>query len=696
MNQSKRVLRRDYETRNVLDLRQVGVYKYMEHPSADVWCCAYHFDDEPTKLWLPGDPVPEEFIEAANNPEILASAHNNQFERAAEKFIMGPRYGWPQIPLERQRCSMAQALAMGLPGSLEGAGAAVGLEIQKDMAGRRLMLQMAKPRRIHLPGSAGYDEACTGSLLDDRKFTLLPDGSVVEWWADPDKRERLHAYCITDADVERALEKRLLPLSPIEQRIWVMDQQMNERGVFIDLRLVQQASKVLQESEAKLNEEMAAVTDGEVSAITNTGQLLKWARKMGLDADSVAKGKLEEILKTPDLDPQVRRAMELRQNGARSSTAKVPKMLTMRQEDGRIRGTVQYYGAATGRWAARGVQLQNLPRPSVKDVGPLIDMLAEGNTELIDMVYGSPHAVISDCIRGMICAPPGRVIMAVDLSNIEGRVLAWLAGETWKLDAFRAFDEGRGPDIYLLTAAEILGVRVTRLTKDSPERQSHGKVPELALGFQGGVGAFQSMAVNYQVQLPDEQVRQIVDNWRAKHPKIKQLWYDLERCAIEAVDSPGKLVPCGRIAFRKVGSFLLMRLPSGRPIFYPYPRIQKIETPWGAMKDALTYKTRPGPNTKIIKDESNNREFVRAAAYGGLIAENATQGVARDKMAYGMLRQHEYGYPMILTVHDESAAEVEHSFGSFEHFKSLMVQRDNWDEGLPVAAEGFSAERYRK
>lgn len=654
----------DFETRSPVDLKKCGVYVYAEHPQTDVWCAAYAVDDGPVQLWVSGDPVPPEVIRAVEEGQTFV-VHNAQFERIIWKHVLTPRYGWPEPKLEQWRCTMAMAYAMALPGSLENAAAAVGLSVRKDMEGHSTMMRMAKPRKPR----KGED----------------PRG--VYWFDDEDRKQKLYAYCKNDVEVERQLEKRLFRLHPDEQKLWCLDQEINDRGVYVDLELCLAAKKIVDEAEAELDREMLEATGGFVGACTNAGQIAEWLNNHGLeDVSSIAKGEVESLLARDDLSPQVRRVLELRQRAAKASVAKIDSLLAGRSKDGRARGLMQFHAASTGRWGGRRFQPQNIKRPDMDDesIDGAIDVVLTGSAQAVEMLYGDPLSVVGDCLRGMVCAENGGKIIAADFSNIEGRVTAWVAGEAWKIQAFRDFDAGTGHDIYNLTAAKILRKKPEDITK--AERQGYGKVPELALGFQGGVGAFQKMAHNYGVRFTDAEADEIKVNWRGEHPRIVQTWYDLENAAIEALSTPNRIVHCGKVRFRTAGSFLALRLPSGRCLFYPYAKIVQKETPWGALK----------PTVQYMGVDSYTRKWTECYAYGGLWMENIAQAIARDVLADGLVRLDARGYPVALHVHDEAVAECLADFGSVKDFEQVVSEVPAWADGLPVAASGFQAQRYRK
>jgi DNA polymerase len=677
------ILHIDFETRSAVDLRKTGVHVYAEDETTDTWCAAYAFGDGPVELWAPDDLFcPPEITEHIASGGLIY-AHNAAFERTIWKHILTPRYGWSEVPVEQWRCTMAAAYAMALPGALADAAAALGVEAQKDQKGHALMLRMAKPR--------GRD--ASGNLI---------------WWDDEERRQRLYAYCRQDVETERAIHKRLLPLRPSEQSLWHLDQQINDRGVHVDEALCQAALKIVGQTTDGLNAEMREVSGGEVGACSNVQEIVAFCAKREIDTDSIRKDVLAEIL-CRDIPDDARRVLELRQEAGKASVTKIKALLAGRSRDGRARGMLQFHAASTGRWAGRRFQPQNLKRPEfLEDKNPevaeqlretAIRMVLGGRTEALEGVFGPPLSVVGDLIRSTVRAAPGHVLYVADFSAIEGRGLAWLVGEEWKLQAFRDYDAGKGPGIYEKTAGEILAKAPGQVTK--PERQAYGKVPELALGYQGGVGAFQTMAHTYGVKVTDEEADVIKCRWREKHPRTVQFWYDIDEAAIRAVDSPGKTIPCGRLAFKTSGSFLFMRLPSGKRLCYPYPRIEWIDTPWGSRKQALTYKTvlTPFNQKRRTGDPNDTTKWGRISTYGGSETENAVQAICTGVgglLGEAIVRLDDAGYPVVMHGHDEAVAETPEDFGSVEEFEQLMSIVPGWAPGFPIAAEAWRGVRYRK
>jgi DNA polymerase bacteriophage-type len=710
----------DFETRSAVDLRKATAHAYAEDASTDAWCMAYAIADREVKLWKMGDPFPEGLGWALKANDTYFVAHNAAFEYVIWNEIMHKRHGWPELPLSRLHCTMAMAYAMSLPGSLENAALAAGLDVGKDMEGRRLMLKMAKPR------------------------STTPDGRYI-WWDEPANRERLYEYCKNDITVERELGKRLLPLKPRERAVWLTDQLINNRGVPVDIESIRKAIRTVDSEKMRLDRSMGEATEGYVSSTRSIQDLSDFASTITMTKgiDGLAKADIKAALTRDDIPTSLREALLIRQEGAKSSTAKLDAMLDGASRDNRVRGILQYHGAGTGRWAGRKLQPQNFPRPNL-DQASIEDAIAHiDDADYLSAMYGKPMQVISDCLRGMIQAKEGYDLIAADYANIEGRVLAWLAGEEGKLTSFRNFDNGVGADIYLIAASLIYGL--PKIEEAKPFRQV-GKTAELALGYQGGVGAFQTMARSFGIDM-SQALEGLVDRasekqldtsfmlwsrysdknananidvsgeyrsfmasdltkqfWRANHPATVQYWYDLDQAAKLAVRSKGEIFCAGpndhrEVRFKQSGSFLLMRLPSGRNICYPFPKIKELPPPWA---DDDSDETRP--TLTYMGVDPVTKTWCPQKAYGGMLAENATQGVARDILVEGMFNVEDAGseesLDVIFHVHDEIVAQVKSDrWLSPEFFSRLIIPDETrvpWIAGCPIAAEGWRGVRYRK
>ncbi len=369
----------DVETRATVDLRKSGVYVYAEHKDTDVWCMSYRFGNTgPVSRWRMGEPCPADIADHVKNNGIFC-CFNAAFERIIWWNILTPRYGWPKPKIEQFRCVMIQAMAMSLPASLENAALALGIQDGKDMQGHRLMMQMCRPRKV------------------------LDDGTLI-WWDDAERLEKLYAYCDSDVIAETEVDRRTVPLRESEQKLWYLDQKINDRGVKVDTKLCHQARKIVQDTTDKLDKEMREVTDREVSSLNAVQQLLIWLRAKGIDTDSVDKESVVDMLALDTLPTDVRRAIELRQEGGKSSTAKIEALLNCINKDGRARGLIQFHGANTGRWAGRRFQPHNLTRPEMEHPEEAVPALMTGDAKLVEMLYDKPLSVVSDCSRSLIVA----------------------------------------------------------------------------------------------------------------------------------------------------------------------------------------------------------------------------------------------------------------------------------------------------
>ena len=632
------ILRGDFETRSAIDLPKRGVHVYADDASTDVWCFAYTFDDDPVEIWIKGEPLPKR-VEVHIKSGGIFKAWNASFELAIWNSIMVPRYGWPILKVDQCRCSMMAAGAMSLPLSLDKAAKALSLNISKDAEGYRLMLRMSKPRRIN-------------------------DVGDIVWWTETARLNKLYKYCKQDVEVERSVDKKTRALKDSEQELWVLDQKINNRGVPVDIESVNAAINWCGNERDRLNKKMAAVTKYQVRDCSDIAGLQSFA-----GVTSVAKSEIDKHIETAQ--GSILEALKLRRDFAKTSTKKLEAFERGTMPDGRMRGVFQFYGApSTGRWAGRRVQPQNFPRPTCSQ--------EEIERRIDERDMGSLQGV-ADCLRGMIAAPKGQELVCADFASIEARVLAWMAGQLDVLDVFKS-----GGDMYKHAATGIYNVEYNAVTKD--QRQI-GKVAVLALGYGGSKGAFTLMAKGYGVEMTAKQVEGIVSSYRQANDKIVDWWWGLDRAARRAIENHkngGKKITIGQTIFRYTKGHLWLKLPSGRLMCFPRAKVEEVKKPWGASK-GITYV---GENTYSRKVEKLN-------TYGGKLAENIVQAIARDILAEAMLRIEAAGYEICAHIHDEIVAIMPEG-GSLKEFETLMATNPDWAKGLPLGAEGWVGRRYRK
>lgn len=741
----------DFETRSTVDLKKAGVYRYAESPDTGIICMSWRIGATgPVQRWRPGDEDPYELLAHVEQGGRVV-AHNAGFERTIWNAKV-PNH-WPRLQIEQQDCTMARGLALGLPASLDQLGKALRTPIQKDKDGHALMMRMCKPRRMGevytthrcSPCSGPACKACGGSG-QIRTVT----GAVPVWWDDEERIERLQAYCDQDVETETGVDASIPQLSPEERRVWELDQRINDRGVMIDVPSVEVALAVVTEALKRADDRMWWLTDGEVKKCSEAAKIVKWLNGRGIPCESVAKGEVEEIVLMSSImgDDTAEEVIRLRRAAAKTSTAKFKAMLNSVGADSRVRGTLAYHGAATGRWAGRIIQPQNFLRfdaEELPDILMILDMFGSGKAakelaDAIEILVGPPLEAVAKCMRAMLAAAPGKKFVSGDFSNIEGRGAAWIADEKWKLEAFRAYDRGEGHDLYKLSYARSFGVDVEQVTK--AERQI-GKVQELALGYQGSVGAYITMAAGYGIKpqqvadvartavdpeewyrvasaYSDEMsrgldqetwtgVKCVVNAWRAAHPNIVQAWWDLQDAAIAAVGTPGLKVPClhGRVTYLAANGFLYCRLPSGRVISYAMPRlVRQVVTPAKAAYDApgiggewVHHPAREATYKYAVEYEgvdSYTKRWTSQRLYGGLQFNHVVQGLARDKLVASMFRLEAAGYPLVLTIHDENVSEVDQWFGSWQEYQRIMAEPDPWCPDMPTAVGAWEDVRYVK
>lgn len=630
----------DFETRSAVDLRKTGVYKYAADQSTDIWCMAYKAPwSDDVLVWQPGDAVDthlEDWIMAGG----LLSAWNANFERVIWNEIMVGRYQWPATKIKQWRCTMAQASAMGLPRALGQAAAVLGVEEQKDKAGAALMLRMARPRKVNADGS----------------YT---------WWNTKDKVDALVAYCRQDVRTELSVAETLNAMPDSERRLYQLDQRINDRGVKVDIDLIDRVSKLANDASENIDAEMKRLTNGQVKAATNAMDLTAWLRGYELNVNSVDKQTVTRLLAMDGLHPIIKQVLRLRQDGAKSSTAKYDAMVNAANADDRMRGLLMYHGAATGRWSGRLVQPQNFPRPQKKQ-DELDEIIAKLKADQDVSEHGAGTVLASDLLRSMLIADDGHRLMFADYSAIEARVLAWVAGQNDLVETFR-----KGGDVYKEMASAIYNVGVESVTDG--QRQV-GKMAILGCGYGMGGKRFAEQCATMGIKVDEDEAKRIVAVYREKNNRIAQYWRDVEQDFVDMVKGAGR-----------VGSVELP-LPSGRSLTYHNPRIIQRETPWGAMRDTAQVDTL----------NSVTRQWVSQIIWGGLLTENVVQATARDMMATAMMALEIKGYPVILSVHDEIICEVPDGFGSLDEMIDIMTRVPAWAQGCPINAEGKEGKRYRK
>lgn len=703
----------DFETRSVAELNSrsknhVGAVRYAMDPSTLVLCAAYRFDDGPIHLWRRDDPPPRDLLDAVAAGATVC-AHNAMFELAIWTYVCEPRMGWGPLSPRQMDDTMARAHVMALQGGLDRVTTLLNLPERKDSGGTRLISLLCKPQ----------------------KPAKHQDPNTVVWNDDPKLLQELYDYCVQDVRAECAADKALPHLTPDEREVFHFDLVVNLRGFRLDTMMMRKARDFVDEAAKRVDKELCAITDGAVPKATQLAKLKAWLNdERGIPVTTMKKGDIDDIVDHARLfeDDTAEAAVGLRRLGAKAtSLAKYGSGLRCVGFDERARGLLTYHKASTGRWAGSLYQPHNLERIDPDEDGPLIEnmlnLLREAATpadavDWCELLGYQPMRAIGKCTRAMIVAADGHELIGCDFSNVEGRGSAWLAGERWKIDAFAAYDAGTGHDLYKLAYSKSFGEPVESIGK-GPKRQI-GKVQELALGYQGGVGAFLGMAANYGFK-PDALLaavkpvataagwdaaaakyersgkfglsqdqwtayRYVVDGWRASHPRTVQFWWDLQDAMIEAVSHPGEMVYLAgnrvRIYCARNRSFAYIYLPSGRALSYFRPRVQENDE---------------GRRQVIVEGwDSRRNKWGDVGLYGGILWENIIQALCRDLLCYGMMHCERAGYPVVLHVHDEGVFEVPVGAGDVEEVRRLMAVLPPWAQGFPLTSAAWRDRRYVK
>lgn len=652
------ILSIDLETYSTLDIKKVGGYKYAEN--SETLLFAYAFDNEPVRVvdMAGGEVLPPEVRRAIFDKSILKTAYNAPFERA----VLSSHFSAALEP-EGWFCTMVQAYTLGLPGGLGNVSKVLHLSEDKAKmsAGKQLIQYFCKP--------------CKPTKTNGERTRNLPKHAPEKWALFKD-------YCGRDVETERTIRKMMQKFMPndFERRLWFLDQRINDCGVKIDTTLVENA---IQADRIFKTETMAEAK--ELSGLENPNsrdQVLRWFEEQeGYLPEKLDKEAIMGLLQSVEND-KVKKMLRLKQLLSKTSVKKYESMQRACCHDGRIHGALQFYGAArTGRWAGRLVQLHNLPRNAMNDLDTARTLLRSGEFGVFEFLYENVPDTLSQLIRTAFVAEEGSRFIVADFSAIEARVIAWLAGEKWRLDVFAG--DGK---IYEASAAQMFHVPVETIDKHSPLRQK-GKVAELACGYQGGPSALIQMGA-LKGGLTEEELPGIIQRWRKASPKIVKMWWDIEKCAIEAMKTKTRVKYRNGLQFAYESGMLFIRLASGRRLAYIRPRLEP-EPKFN--KIGLTYE---GAGQETGRKGAGG--WMRHRTYGGKLVENIIQAIARDCLAVAMMRLDEAGYKIVMHVHDEVICEMPDGHGSVGDACEIMGKPIDWAKGLILRAEGYETKYYKK
>lgn len=656
----------DLETYSDVNLKKAGLYRYVQSPAFEILLFAYSFDGAPTQVidMAQGEKIPLEVIHALTDPQCLKHAYNAAFEWYCLSKYMGA-----QLPPSQWRDTMLHGLYAGYTAGLDATGRALGIpeDKQKLATGKALIRYFCVP--------------CKPTKSNGGRTRNYPHH-------DPEKWELFKTYNGQDVVAEMEIERRLsvFPVPDFVQKQWETDLLINARGVAVDMDFCEGALELGETIRAQLTDE--AVQLSGLQNPNSVKQLARWlSAETGDDITSLRKETIKELLGRDNAD-HVQRMLEIRQELGKTSTKKYDAIEAAVCDDGRVRGLLQFYGAnRTGRWAGRLVQVQNLPRTYTEPLEFARELVKGRKLDALRIVYGSPNDTLSQLIRTAFVAAPGNVLIDADFSAIEARVISWLADEEWRLEVFRTHGK-----IYEASASQMFGVPLERIKKGNPEYslRQRGKVAELALGYQGGVPAMRQMDTGKLLaDLPDEEIKDIVDKWRNTNPKIRNLWYSFNDAASRVIQNGGSLrVRCCTFAREcdciRGTTCMTISLPSGRKLYYVEPAVG--ENRWGG--PSITYM---GVNDK--------NKWGRIETYGGKLVENVVQAIARDCLAQAIEHLEAAGLPVVFHIHDEvviDTAAFDTNDAMLDKVVKIMSTPIPWAEGLPLGADGWVGAFFKK
>ncbi len=658
----------DIETFSDFNIKD-GVYKYASSPNFDILLFAYSIDGGAVQIVdLTKEALPTDIEQALTDPDVLKIAYNAQFERVCLSYYL--KNFW--LDPAQWRCTMVKASILGLPASLGQCAKFLNIREQKDTSGTALINYFSKP--------------CRPTKANGSRTRNLPEHDEEKW-------AKFKAYCVQDVVTEMAIADVVDRYPYREWALYALDQRINDRGVQIDSVLVQAATEMIESASEAATAKLRLLTG--LDNPNSLKQMQEWLQARGVFSKSLNKESVDALLADDSVSSEAKEVLTIRKSLSNSSTKKYYAMKKAVCPDGRIRGVSQFYGAnRTGRWAGRLIQTQNLPQNHLETLDIARELAKAKDVESIELLYESLEDILKQLIRTALVAKPGFTFLVSDFSAIEARVLAWLADETWRLDVFQTHGK-----IYEASASSMFHVPIEKIDKstaEGAELRQRGKVAELAAGFQGSVGAMKAMDRAGKIRpdlsgVTDEAERErridanyksIVDAWRKASPNIVRFWYDVESAAIEALENQCTVKVKHGIRMVGKSNFLFIMLPSGRYLSYAKPSLE--ENKFG--RTAIHY---------YGKDEGRVMPG-KLSTYGGKLVENITQAVARDLLAEKMKRLDEEGYDIVFHVHDEVVLEVEEGGRDIEEVNAIMAEPVAWAEGLPLSADGYETNYYKK
>lgn len=657
----------DLETYSSVPIAKAGAHKYVASPDFEILLFAYSLDGAPVEIidLARGELLSPWLIQALTGSDYIKHAYNAAFEWAC----LSKYFGW--LPPDQWRCTMFHGLYCGFTAGLDATGRALGLAEDK----RKLNTGRALIRYFCVP--------CTPSNTNGQRTRNLPHHDPARWALFRD-------YCRQDVVTEMEIERRLsaFPVPDWVQKQWETDIIINSRGVAVDMDLVNGALHIGNTVTEKLRQEAVSISG--LDNPNSVGQLTAWLQEeMDEDLTDLRKDTVAQLLNKGDNSPQVQRMLEIRQELGKTSTKKYDAITAAVCPDCRVRGLLQFYGAnRTGRWAGRLVQVQNLPRTYTEPLDLARELIKGRKADTLRVVFGSVTDTLSQLIRTAFVAAPDHVLIDADFSAIEARVISWLAGEQWRLDVFRTHGK-----IYEASASQMFGVPIELIKKGNPEYalRQRGKVAELALGYQGSVGAMRQMDTGHQLDdLSDDEIKDIVNRWRDTNRRVRDLWYALDNAAVQVVTHGGSVGVNGLLISREMDcgngiDCMTITLPSGRKLFYSAPAI--TENRWG------------NPSISYMGMDQKTKHWKRLETYGGKLVENCVQAIARDCLAYAIDNLETAGLPVVFHVHDEVVIDVAPWADDDTMLKrvcDIMRQPPPWAPGLPLNAEGWVGSYFRK